>query len=283
MIDPEKLVQDVDELPPMMHVVMELVQATNDPDVPVQRLVELIDHDPALTANVLKLCNSAYYGLPGKIISVQKALVYIGINTLVNFVLAGYLSSFYQRSREIYRMNKGEIWRHSVGCAVASRCIANRDGKDPVNAAFTAGLIHDIGKIILYPKIGEELDNILMLVENESLTLHEAEDQVLGCTSIQVGKMLVELWQLPAPLIDAIVHHKTPDKAEHDPMLVAQVHMADIIAENMETGVQTNDVVSMFHPSALGASGLEIPMLDELIPEIRDQYDKAGELIALAQ
>ena len=169
MIDLNKFISEIDEPPPMVNVLMELMQASNDPEAPLKDMVELINNDPALTTKVLKLCNSSYYGLPGQIVSVQKALVYIGTNTLVNFVLAGYMSSFYLKAQACDGFYKGDLWPHSVRCAVASRYIANIKENDPDNVAFTAGLIHDVGKVVLYPKFCDLYEKILTIIENIQL------------------------------------------------------------------------------------------------------------------
>ena len=117
MIKLEHLVKKIEDLPPLPEIVVKLLKASRDPNVSMREMVELIKHDPALTIKVLRLCNSSYYGLPRKINSIQEALVYIGTDTLVNFVLAGCLSTFYQQAQTGYGLEKGELWRHSVGCA----------------------------------------------------------------------------------------------------------------------------------------------------------------------
>ncbi|HOE95820.1 MAG TPA: HDOD domain-containing protein [Candidatus Sumerlaeota bacterium] len=282
MIPLDRLIKKVEDLPPLPDIVVKLLHASRDPNVSTRDMVELIKHDPALTIKVLRLCNSSYYGLPRKINSIQEALVYIGTDTLVNFVLAGCLSSFYQQAQDGYGLSKGELWRHSVGCAIASQRIASRDNPDVTGQAFTAGLIHDIGKILLDAYVGQEIETILRLVEEESISFAEAEKRVLGFSHTEAGCELARHWNLPEPLIEAIAYHQMPDAAKLAPKLVAQVHLGNILCISFGIGVGSDGLAYTFHPHALAAIGMEVSDLFRLSLDVHDDYKKAEELIGLA-
>src|SRR5689334_20501137 len=225
MINLDALLKKIEDLPPLPEIVVKLLKASRDPNVSMRAMVELIKHDPALTIKVLRLCNSSYYGLPRKINSIQEALVYIGTDTLVNFVLAGCLSTFYQQAQTGYGLEKGELWRHSVGCAIAAQRISAWHADESSAQAFTAGLIHDIGKIILNTYVGAEIDTILKMVEQEQVAFTEAEKRVLGFSQTEAGARLARHWNPPEPLIEAIEFHQMPEKAKVAPKLVSQVHL----------------------------------------------------------
>ena len=112
MISLDELTSQIHDLPPMPDIAVKLPHASRDPEFSLREMVDLIKLDPGLTTKVLKLCNSSYYGLPRKINSIQEALVYIGTDTLVNFILAGCLSSYYQTAQEGYGLERGDLWRH---------------------------------------------------------------------------------------------------------------------------------------------------------------------------
>jgi HD-like signal output (HDOD) protein len=282
MIKLETLIKKVEDLPPLPDIVVKLLHASRDPNVSTREMVELIKHDPALTVKVLRLCNSSYYGLPRKINSIQEALVYIGTDTLVNFVLAGCLSSYYQQAQEGYGLEKGELWRHSVGCAIASQRLASHENEDASGQAFTAGLLHDIGKIVLNTYVGEEIDPILKLVEGEQLSFSEAEKRILGFSHNEAGEKLAQLWNLPEPLIEAIAHHQEPSHAKSSLKLVSQVHLGNILCLSFGIGVGTDGLAYTFHPRALEETGIEVSDLFRLSLDIHDDYKKAEELIGLA-
>jgi putative nucleotidyltransferase with HDIG domain len=281
-MDLDSLIKQIEELPPLPDIVAKLLRLSRDPDVSTRELVDLIKHDPALTTKVLRLCNSSYYGLPRKINSIQESLVYIGTDTLVNFVLAGCLSTFYQQAQEGYGLEKGELWRHSVGCAIASSRIAAKDDPDAGGEAFTAGLLHDIGKIILNTFVGEEIEAILHKVENERLSFEHAERLVLGFSHTEAGARLAQHWNLPESLIDAIAHHQDPVNATVDKKLVAQVHLGNILCISFGIGVGNDGMAYTFHPMALNITGTQVSELYKMSLDIHDDYKKATELIGLA-
>lgn len=282
MIKLEMLVKKVEDLPPLPDIVVKLLHASRDPNVSTRDMVELIKHDPALTTKVLRLCNSSYYGLPRKINSIQEALVYIGTDTLVNFVLAGCLSSFYQQAQDGYGLEKGELWRHSVGCAIASQRIASQGAEEASGQAFTAGLIHDIGKIILNTYVGQEINSILKLVETDHLAFDEAERQVLGFSHSEAGAYLARHWNLPDPLIQAIAYHQNPEQCKTSSKLVSQVHLGNMLCLSFGIGVGTDGLAYTFHPRALQETGIDVADLFRLSLDIHDDYKKAEELIGLA-
>ena len=281
MIDLENLVRNIEDLPPLPDIVVKLLHASRDPNVSMREMVELIKYDPALTIKVLRLCNSSYYGLPRKINSIQEALVYIGTDTLVNFVLAGCLSSFYQQAQTGYGMEKGELWRHSVACAIAAQRIGTRQGEDVSAQSFTAGLIHDVGKIVLNAYVGKEIEKIMELVHGEKIPFGEAEKRVLGFSQTDAGARLARHWNLPDSLIEAIEFHQSPEKAKSAPQLVAQVHLGNILCISFGIGVGTDGLAYTFHPKALEMTHIEVADLFHLSLDIHDDYKKAEELIGL--
>lgn len=281
MIDLDNLINKIEELPPLPDIVVKLLHASHDPNVSMREMVELIKYDPALTIKVLRLCNSSYYGLPRKINSIQEALVYIGTDTLVNFVLAGCLSSFYQQAQNGYGMEKGELWRHSVACAIASQRIGTRMGENGSAQSFTAGLIHDVGKIVLNAYVGKEIESIMELVKGEKIPFGEAEKRVLGFSQTEAGDRLARHWNLPDSLIEAIAYHQSPEKAKVAPKLVAQVHLGNILCISFGIGVGTDGLAYTFHPKALEMADIEVADLFHLSLDIHDDYKKAEELIGL--
>lgn len=282
MIEMETLLKRVEDLPPLPDIVVRLLHASRDPNVSTREMVELIKHDPALTFKVLRLCNSSYYGLPRKINSIQEALVYIGTDTLVNFILAGCLSTFYQQAQDGYGLERGELWRHSVGCAIASQCIAAARDDDKAPQAFTAGLLHDLGKIVLDTYVKDEFEDINKLVKQENIAFTDAERRILGFSQTEAGARLARHWNLPEPLIEAISCHQDPVRARIDPMLVAQVHLGNILCLSFGIGVGNDGLAYTFHPKALEVVGLEVADLYRLSIDVHDDYKRAQELIGLA-
>lgn len=282
MITLDKLVNKVEDLPPLPDIVVKLLHASRDPNVSMREMVDLIKYDPALTVKVLRLCNSSYYGLPRKIHSIQESLVYIGTDTLVNFILAGCMSSFYQQARAGYGLEKGDLWRHSVGCAIASQRIAEQVAKDEgVAQAFTAGLIHDVGKIVINAFVDDEIENIMELVDTDNMSFVGAEKQVLGFSHTEAGGRVARHWNLPENLIEAIELHQSPSEAIIAPELVSEVHLGNILCLSFGIGLGNDGLAYTFDPKALEVTRMDVSDLLRLSLDIHDKYKKAEELIGL--
>lgn len=280
----QHIIQKIEELPPMPDVVVRLLEASRDPQGSMREMVELIRLDPALTGKVLKLCNSSYYGLPRQINTLNEALVYIGTDTLVNFILAGCLSSYYKQAQTGYGLERGELWRHSVGCAIASQRISQVEN-DPAtkNLAFTAGLLHDIGKIVLDEFVGEAKDEIDNVASMRDLSFEEAEKEVLGFSQTEIGYTLAKHWNLPQALLEAIRFHQHPENTVEFPALVSQVHIGNVLSISFGIGLGNDGHAYTFHPYALNATGIRIASLFDLSLEIHEQFRRAEELLSLAR
>ncbi len=275
------LVRKVKDLPPLPDIVVKLLQASRDPDASVREMVELIKHDPALTTKVLRLCNSSYYGLPRKINSIQEALVYIGTDTLVNFILAGCLAAFYQQSQDGYGLESGDLWRHSVGCAIAAQLLSPADDDALKSEAFTAGLLHDVGKIILSSFVGDKMQEIMDIVKDEDIPFEKAERRILGFSHTEAGAQMAKMWNLPEPLIEAISLHQTPQAAVNHKRLVAQVHVANILCISFGIGIGTDGLAYSFDPSAMEELELNSDDLYAISVKVHDQFSRAEDMIGL--
>lgn len=281
MITAQELSRKIKDLPPLPDIVVRLLRASRDPNTPIREMVELISYDPALTAKVLRLCNSAYYGMPRHITSIQEALVYLGTDTLVNFVLAGCLSTFYQQAHEGYGLAAGELWRHSIGCAIAARHLARTESSGAQGEAFTAGLLHDVGKIILNSYVASSLEEIAARVEERKITLDEAEREVLGFSHADAGAELARAWNLPPSLIEAIAFHLNPTRAENHPRIVAIVHLANILCHSFGIGIGNDSQAYAFHPVALKIMGIEVTDLSRISQDVHGEFRKAEELVGI--
>lgn len=281
MLTLDALTQKIKDLPPMPDVVIKLLEASRDPNVALRDMVELIRIEPALTIKVLRLCNSSYYGLPRKINSLQEALVYIGTDTLVNFILAGSLSAFYRQAQEGYGLAAGELWRHSVGCAIASQRIAADEDEADRAEAFTAGLLHDVGKIVMNSYISAEFQEIRAIVMSQQISFEQAEREVLGFSHTDAGAEMARSWNLPSSLVEAIAFHQDPVRATEHKRLVSQVHLGNLVCVSFGIGLGNDGLAYTFHPVAMNEIGLEVADLYRMSLEVHEEFNKAQELVGL--
>lgn len=229
------ILQSVTKLPPFPLVVQRAVQLIHDPNSSAQDIVDVIQYDQSITVSVLKLCNSAYFGLPRAVHSLREALVLIGFNQLLEIVLSQQSASLFHKSCQGYDLKQGELWRHSVACALMPQIISKRLGREATPTHFTAALLHDIGKMILSEFVKDYFGEIKQLVSGKHLSFAEAEKEVLGIDHAELGGRILEQWGFPGIIVSAVRYHHTPLATLEDREIIQLVCLCDLIA--MMTGL----------------------------------------------
>jgi putative nucleotidyltransferase with HDIG domain len=206
----------VDDLPELPQVASKILQLINDPETSASDLAQVISTDQALTARVLRLCNSAYYGMSRKVTTVNEGVTILGFSAIKSLVLIATAYGTVSQSLIGYGMKPGELWTHSLSCAEHARQIAAKVGYAEPDEAFTAGLLHDIGKIVLNQHALPEIYRANNLCMGQQIPVHEAETQVLGFSHAEIGAKLAERWNLPPVLCEAIGghHERIPSEAK---------------------------------------------------------------------
>jgi HD-like signal output (HDOD) protein len=196
----------------------------------------IVERDPSLTANILKVANSPYYGMGQKVASLKLALTILGLTEIINIVTGISIVRLFPTGRKKGSFDRVKFWQHSFGCATASRMLANDLKFETEGVEFVAGLIHDVGKLILDQYFHPKLREIIKLREKEGIGEIEAEERILGVGHATLGSWLAQNWNLPSTLIEAIAHHHRPldvlalAPPSREPALSAIVHLADILA-----------------------------------------------------
>lgn len=227
-------------LPPMPQVVMKAQEILSDPDSGLKELASVIATDPAISVRILKIANSAYYGLAGKVTSIGHASVLLGGKTLGEIVMMAGTSNLLGKTLKGYGVKSEDIWRHSLAVGIGSRLIANIKKPDLVNDAFMAGLIHDSGKIMLDDHVLKRRKAFEDLMMDRKKTLYEVEQQVLGLDHSEIGCEVCKCWGIPELLTSAVRYHHYPSMSQ-DNALAHILHMADFLAiqSDMGTGMDS--------------------------------------------
>jgi putative nucleotidyltransferase with HDIG domain len=266
----EEIVRQVNDLPAMPWVVGRVISLTNNTNSNIRELNEVICQDQSLTAKVLRLSNSAYYGYSRRISTVVDAIGLLGFNTIRNLVLAAHTYSILKSEVKGYHIAHGDIWRHSMTCALTVRAIAKRTGYPVPDQAFIAGLLHDIGKVILSIHVAEAYDEITRRVQEDQVPFSTAEYELLGFTHAAVGARVAEKWNLPDDHVEAIACHHTPLDAVKNPQLAALVHIADAICMSMGIGLGGDGLYYTFEGRALTLVGLKETDLEVIMSELAE-------------
>lgn len=274
----EQIVEKTSDLPTIPQAAIRVMRETQSSSASAHSVARILVTDQALSAKVLRLANSAYYGLSRKISDLSEAVVVLGMKSVKNLALMAGTYPWMQRPLTGYALGPHEMWRHAFGTAVASQLVARVSRKAPEDLAFTAGLLHDIGKVALSVWVENKMGAILLYAGREQISFDEAERRVLGYDHAQVGFKLAQNWNLPDEICAAALHHHRPALATVSQEVVECVHVGDYICSAMGFGLGGDGMLYQFDESSLARLGLEPKDIDLMTDEFIVHYEEYEKL-----
>jgi len=275
----------IDRLPGLSTTVHKVLETCNDPTASANDLNRVISLDPVLTGRLLKLVNSAYYGLPQTVSAVTRAVILLGLNTVKHLALSlAILENFYSR-RSFPAFSADDFWAHSLCVGAASKSLAMVTGapRKDVEEYFVAGLLHDLGKIPLHKCAPHQGQEAVSLACQMSWPLPEAERAVLGVDHCTVGRLLAGKWRLSPRVTAAMVHHHQPDDvSEENRSFVVLVALANRFANIGRFGFAGDCAVDESQEDILQSFGLGTDYLSALHAAVTDEYEKAKVFLEVA-
>lgn len=230
----ESLLSRINDIPTLPASVLRVMQMIEDPFCSSSDLAKVIQADPAMAAKVLKLANSSYYGFRQKIGNIPQAVTLLGFATLKNTLLAAAVFDMFRVAGTGFDLPA--LWTHSVTAATAAKLLAKRAQYPHSEKAFTAALMHDVGKIILARFIPQGLSEIVAVVQAENMAMYDAENKVLGLSHPALGAWVLGRWGLPSPIVEAVEFHHHPTRAQNGFDLAGIVYLANILAHRSGIG-----------------------------------------------
>ncbi len=279
--DIKEIIKRINKLPPMPEVVNKILHMAEAPTISAKEVIEVVKYDQNITANVLRLCNSSYYSLYREVSSLSDAVVLLGNQTLYNMILASFCAGYLGKKNKGYELEKGQLWEHSVSCALLSKEIAKRVGYENEQLAYSTGLTHDSGKLVLDKFMAEEFKDVMEKLGRQNIEFNQIEEDILGITHAQAGAMLTERWKFPKEIVNAIRYHHTPEEAEGNSKVVDIVHVADALAAMFGFGSGIDGLAYRFSEKSLKNLGLAPRELYELAPVLINEIKKAKDLLEL--
>ncbi len=268
----DRLVAEVDQLPSLPQIVTRVMELTEDPDSTAFDIQEVLNQDQAMTAQVLRLANSVHYGYSRRIATVTDAIILIGFNAVRSIVLAASVSKILKRELKGYVMDEGELWKHSQCAAVFARLLAKKIKFRSIELAYTAGLLHDIGKLVLNNSMRDAYEQVVSIVHEEKRPFHKVETELFGFSHAAVGGKVAEKWKLPAELAEAIACHHDPREAQINGQLTALVHLADAATLQMGMGLGIDGLLYPISGEALELLQVTEQDLEQIKSEIVDLF-----------
>jgi HD-like signal output (HDOD) protein len=251
-------------------VIEKIETILNDNNSNLANLGEIIEKDPNLAARLLKLGNSAFFGFAHRLETVSEAVSLIGIQQVLDLIAASnVIEAFEGISPE--HVNMESFWKHSLACGIGARCLAIARQLPAAEKFFVAGLLHDLGRLVLFSRAPEQATEIFGRCENRRMLLRDAELEVLGFDHAQIGGELLRVWQYPGNLVHAVEYHHCPMSAGFYQLESSVVHVADYLVHAMQMGNSGEPFVPPLSMPAWERVGLTTDVLESVMDSIDEQ------------
>jgi len=273
-LNPRDLLKGYVEISSLPAVQVQLNEAINNPKKSMSDIAKIIREDAGLTARLLRIVNSAFYSFPSKVETISQAVTIVGTQQLGALSLATSVMSMFKGIPGDF-VSMDSFWRHSVACGVAARTLATLRRETNTERFFVAGMLHDVGRLVLYTKIPDQSREALLHSNAEDRLLYEAELDMLGFTHAVIGGLLLQTWKLPASLEEVVMYHHNPRGAMRFPVEAALIHVADIVAHAMQYGSSGERFVPPIDEEAWDRLGLPDTILSSTIDLVERQFEDA--------
>lgn len=263
-----EIIRKVSSIPPLPEVVMKLREYCSDDNVGYDKIAKVVEQDPALTSSLLRLANSAYFGGAGTIGSVQLAMTRLGLKRVYQMALTVSVAPLASVELDGYRLSPLQLWEHSLATAMTAELLAEQIPDVEPSDAYTAGLLHDMGKLVLSEYVDVDIDAIQKVMVEQGQAFDESEKQVLGVDHAALAGALLKRWQIPADVADAVHWHHRPGKSERCQALVDAVHVADVLCLNMGWGIGADGMNYVLDEGAVGRIGVNIGAGEAIVARV---------------
>ena len=282
MTDLEAIVEQIDQLEPVPPIATQILALTEDPDSSLADISDLIRNDPALTANLLKICNSAFFSLPRQVESVRDAIALMGLDQIVEIVLFNGLSASFRKEMVGYGLGERELWRHAVSSAHVAGILADRFGTlQNKHLIYTAALVKDIGKLILGRFVAFSYEQINILVQSRGRSFNDAEHEIIGMSHEELGALVGKKWNFSDKMIYIIRHHHLSDESARQDFEAGLVYLADIICMMMGICTGADGLSYRFYGDVLNRMSLTEKDLQGIIAEAGKNQQQVEMLLNL--
>jgi putative nucleotidyltransferase with HDIG domain len=274
----DTLIEKSDAPVSLPEVFIRINQLTQDPNSSVAEISQVTETDIGLSSKLLKLVNSPYYGFPSSIDSIPRAITIIGIQDLRDLTLATTTVDLFANKQHKQKHIR-QLWRHSLHCAINARLLAETIKQQHTERFFVSGLLHDIGRLILFQGIPEKTHKFINQATETGKDLLSIEHALLGFTHTDIGCRIAHLWNLPENIVETIAFHHAPEKAREYPLETAIIHIANHMANIMDEDSSTPGEPNGINQHAWEISGLNMDMVNEVLSNAPQQFAEMHALL----
>jgi len=239
-MDIQELFQGDTQIPTLPEVFYQFKLAIDNPESSFEEIGEIVGNDPSLTTRLLKIVNSAFFGFPQQVETISHAIGIIGREQLNDLFLSTIVIDQFKDIPQS-TVNMESFWKHSIACGLSARNLALLTGENNSERFFIAGLLHDIGRLVIYIKLPFKVLEVSLRSKSKGESLHEAEFAAMGFNHADVGGFLLNTWKLPKDLQEAVGFHHNPAEATEFSLEASMIHVADIIANTIDLGFESEE------------------------------------------
>jgi putative nucleotidyltransferase with HDIG domain len=269
----EKILMKVKDLPTLPAVYSAVCDAIDSPRSTAEDVARVISTDQASTIKVLKIANSAFFGFSGRIETISRAVVVLGYDEIRSFVLSSSVMNLFKKHPILHRFHPRAFWAHSIAVGLITRALGKRMGVVHLENFFVAGILHDIGKLFFFEFAEEDYSRVLTLVDEKGCFIREAELEVLGIDHALAGSMMADQWKLPEPIRNALHYHHFGMVGEEPDLIVACVHLGDILARALTLGNPGDDLVPQPNEGIWEVLKLQPGTIRKMVPVLLRDYE----------
>ncbi len=281
-LDHRSLAMQVDNVASLPMIFVRINEAVNSPRSSMGEIARVISEDAGLSARLLRLANSAFYSFPSKIETITHALTIIGTRQMRDLALAtSVMTVFKNIPKELLDMES--FWRHSIACGVTARVLATHRRESNIERYFVAGVLHDIGRLMLCQNMPEMVEQALVRCRESSELLIDVEEDLIGIDHATLGGALLRQWKLPSSLEEMVTYHHRPMTAARFPNGVALMHLADVVTHVAQLGNSGERFIPPLNHDAWTRLGLATSSLSLVMDQVEQQYDSAVQIILNAE
>ena len=264
----DQIIEKISSFPTLPPMANKLLQLLNAPDISSYEIDKIIQYDPALTANLLKAANSAYLGQARQVDSLAEAFFRLGTKWVYQMSLSSLIYSNLRRPVTGYDLSGEDLWRHSIAVAQMADILCQHLKIKAAGVAFTAGLLHDMGKIILGEFVSDSFEQIQALVEDEKIPFEEAEKRVIGMDHAEVGGITAQNWNFPQSITDCILWHHHPERAPKLSETIDIIHVADATCLIQGIGIGRDDIHYRLNSDSVDRLNITGKMLEQATSQL---------------
>lgn len=282
MAEIDGIIGRIEGLSPVARIGEKIMEIGSNPESSLSELVEVVRYDQGMTANLLRICNSSYFGLSKKIVSLNQAVSFLGMDRVVSFVMMGNCSDNLRHAQPGYDLNEGELWRYSVSSALMSQGLAEKRNLNDIPLIFTSALLKDLGKVVLNSYVKDSAEAISRAVENRGLSFIEAEREVIGIDHAEIGARVAEKWNFSPAMVNIIRNHHHPEISPADDLSLPVVYLADCICMMMGRDVGFDGLAYRYYQNVMDRLHFSDTDLQKTMVGFREKFRMIEALISLS-